>query len=215
MLLDDQFSSNQRAKLVATKGVRELTLTELRQWQRDPKLDPELHRLVSVEIHKKIAIPAACLVFGLFAVPLGFNNRRGGKSSGFALSIAVIMAFYVLLSNGEDAARVGRLPPWLAMWFPNLLFSVSGPSCWCAATRTAGCSGAASAGGCGWSLPAASSRSVAANRSGGASAARRAGGRCGSARPTSCCASRASPCASPTCSTATSARCSPASSSSS
>ncbi|HET9766929.1 MAG TPA: LptF/LptG family permease, partial [Thermoanaerobaculia bacterium] len=126
VLLDDQFTSNQRAKLVATKGVRELNLTELRQWQRDSKLDPELHRLVSVEIHKKIAIPAACLVFGLFAVPLGFNNRRGGKSSGFALSIAVIMAFYVLLSNGEDAARVGRVPPWLAMWFPNLLFSALG-----------------------------------------------------------------------------------------
>ncbi len=213
MLLDDQFSSNQRAKLVATKGVRELTLTELRQWQRDPKLDPEMRRLVQVEIHKKIAIPAACLVFGLFAVPLGFNNRRGGKSSGFALSIAVIMAFYLLLSNGEDAAprrpaaalagdvvaqpavqRVGRLPAGAPQPGPR------------------GCSADASAGGCGWSLPAASSRSVAANRSGGASAARRAGERCGSARPTSCCASRASPCASPTCSTATSASCSPASS---
>jgi LPS export ABC transporter permease LptG len=59
-------------------------------------------------------------------VPLGFNNRRGGKSSGFAMSIAVIMAFYVLLSNGEDAARVGRIPPWLAMWFPNMLFSALG-----------------------------------------------------------------------------------------
>ena len=126
VLLDDQFTSNQRAKLVATKGVRELTLTELRQWQHDPKLDLEMRRLVDVEIHKKISIPAACLVFGLFAVPLGFNNRRGGKSSGFALSIAVIMAFYVMLSNGEDAARVGRVPPWLAMWFPNLLFSALG-----------------------------------------------------------------------------------------
>jgi LPS export ABC transporter permease LptF/LPS export ABC transporter permease LptG len=123
VVLDDQFTSNQRAKLTATKGVRELTLTELGRWAKDPKIDPEQRRLARVEIHKKLAIPGACLVFGLFAVPLGFNNRRGGKSSGFALSIAVIMAFYVLLSNGEDAARVGRIPPWLAMWFPNLLFT--------------------------------------------------------------------------------------------
>lgn len=36
------------------------------------------------------------------------------------------MAFYVLLSNGEDAARVGRVPPWLAMWFPNLFFTALG-----------------------------------------------------------------------------------------
>lgn len=126
VVLDDQFTSNQRAKLTATKGVRELTLTELGQWVRDPKLDAETRRLAKVEIHKKLSIPAACLVFGLFAVPLGFNNRRGGKSSGFALSIAVIMAFYVMLSNGEDAARLGRIPPWLAMWLPNLVFSALG-----------------------------------------------------------------------------------------
>jgi LPS export ABC transporter permease LptF/LPS export ABC transporter permease LptG len=126
VLLDDQFTTTQRAKINATKGVRELTLTELRRWTRDPQVDPELRRLASVEIHKKLAIPAACLVFGLFAVPLGFNNRRGGKSSGFAMSIAVIMAFYVMLSNGEDAARVGRVPPWLAMWFPNFAFSALG-----------------------------------------------------------------------------------------
>jgi LPS export ABC transporter permease LptF/LPS export ABC transporter permease LptG len=122
VVLDDQFASGQRAKLTASKGVRELTITELLQWSANSELDPEMRRLSRVEIHKKLAIPAACLVFGLFAVPLGFNNRRGGKSSGFALSIAVIMGYYVLLSNGEDWARVGRMPPSLAMWLPNLLF---------------------------------------------------------------------------------------------
>ncbi len=126
VVLDDQFTTSQRVKLPATKGVRELTLTELRQWADDPKRDIETRRLAWVEIHKKFSIPAACLVFGLFALPLGFNNRRGGKSSGFALSIAVIMAFYVMLSNGEDAARVGRIAPWLAMWFPNLFFAALG-----------------------------------------------------------------------------------------
>jgi LPS export ABC transporter permease LptF/LPS export ABC transporter permease LptG len=126
VVLEDQFTTGQRARISQTKGVRELTLTELGQWARDPSRDLELRRLAQVEIHKKFAIPAACLVFGLFAVPLGFNNRRGGKSSGFALSIAVIMAYYVLLSNGEDWARVGRMPAWLAMWMPNLVFTAIG-----------------------------------------------------------------------------------------
>jgi LPS export ABC transporter permease LptG len=79
-----------------------------------------------VEIHKKFSIPFACLVFGLFALPLGINNRRGGKSSGFALSIAVIVVYYILLSNGENAARFGRIPAWLAMWSPNLLLAAAG-----------------------------------------------------------------------------------------
>jgi lipopolysaccharide export system permease protein len=47
----------------------------------DPKQSPEQRRLAAVEVHKKFAIPVACLVFGLLALPLGFNNRRGGKSS--------------------------------------------------------------------------------------------------------------------------------------
>ena len=126
VVLEDQFTTGQRVKLSQSKGVRELTLTELGVWAKDPHRDVELRRLARVEIHKKFAIPAACLVFGLFAVPLGFNNRRGGKSSGFALSIAVIMAYYVLLSNGEDWARVGRMPAWVAMWLPNLVFTALG-----------------------------------------------------------------------------------------
>jgi LPS export ABC transporter permease LptG len=66
------------------------------------------------------------MVFGLFALPLGINNRRGGKASGFAMSIGVLVLYYVLLSNGEEAARYGRIPAWLAMWSPNILLSVAG-----------------------------------------------------------------------------------------
>ncbi|HVS02364.1 MAG TPA: LPS export ABC transporter permease LptF [Thermoanaerobaculia bacterium] len=126
VVLEDQFTTSQRAQISASKGVRELTIAELQAWAADPDRSPELRRLARVEIHKKLAIPAACLVFGLFAVPLGFNNRRGGKSSGFALSIAVILVYYILLSNGEEWARVGEMPPWLAMWLPNLAFTAVG-----------------------------------------------------------------------------------------
>jgi LPS export ABC transporter permease LptF/LPS export ABC transporter permease LptG len=126
LILDDQFASTQRAKISVSKGIRELTLPELQRMHRDPSLPPEQRNLAGVEIHKKFSIPVACLVFGLFALPLGFNNRRGGKASGFALSIGIILLYYVLLNNGEEAARVGRLPAWIAMWLPNLLLSAGG-----------------------------------------------------------------------------------------
>jgi LPS export ABC transporter permease LptG len=42
------------------------------------------------------------------------------------MSLAVILVYYVLLNNGEEAARVGKLPPWLAMWLPNLLLAGAG-----------------------------------------------------------------------------------------
>lgn len=124
----ERFSSQQREQFraKASRTVRSLTIPELLEWKKDPDRSPELRRLARVEIHKKFSIPAACLVFGLFAVPLGFNNRQGGRSSGFAMSIVVILVYYIFISNGEDAARVGKLQPWLAMWLPNLVFTVLG-----------------------------------------------------------------------------------------
>lgn len=125
-LLQDRFTSSQRARVTVSKGVREMTLTELRERARDPSTPDQVRRLSEVEIHKKFAIPVACLVFGLLALPLGITRKRGGKSSGFALSIGVILLYYILLNSGEEAARVGRIAPWMAMWFPNLLLSVLG-----------------------------------------------------------------------------------------
>jgi lipopolysaccharide export system permease protein len=123
LVLEEGFSSSRRASMSHSRGVRELTLAELVAQIHDPQLTPEVRNLTRVEVHKKFAIPAACLVFGLFALPLGFNNRRGSKASGFALSILVILVYYVLLNNGEEAARFGKMPPWLAMWLPNLLLA--------------------------------------------------------------------------------------------
>ena len=126
VVLAEDFSSGHMAEISATKGVRSLTISELKEWIADPERSDGLKRLAEVEIHKKFSIPAACLVFGLFAVPLGFNNRRGGKSSGFAVSIGVILVYYIMLSSGEDAATAGKVSPWLAMWLPNLIFCAFG-----------------------------------------------------------------------------------------
>jgi len=126
LILDDQFTSGRKAKMSISKGIRELTIQELRDLREDPTANAEQHNLAEVEIHKKFSIPMACMVFGLFALPLGINNRRGGKASGFALSIAVIVVYYILLNNGEEAARFGKVPGWLAMWAPNILLAVCG-----------------------------------------------------------------------------------------
>lgn len=126
LILEDQFATQQRAKISISKGVRELTLEELEDLQDDPTATAEQRNLARVEIHKKFSIPMACMVFGLFALPLGINNRRGGKASGFALSVGVLMLYYVLLNNGEEAARYGQIPAWVGMWAPNILLAVGG-----------------------------------------------------------------------------------------
>jgi LPS export ABC transporter permease LptG len=82
--------------------------------------------LARVEVHKKFAIPFACIVFGVLGLPLGITNRRGGKSSGFSLSIAIIVFYYVMINNGEHLAASGKVPPLVGMWAANILLLILG-----------------------------------------------------------------------------------------
>ncbi|MEM1206687.1 MAG: LptF/LptG family permease, partial [Acidobacteriota bacterium] len=106
------------------RGMRQMNLGQLRKEANSP--DAQVRNTAQVEIHKRFSFPAACLVFGLLGLPLGFSNARGGRSSGFALSIGVILVYYILFNAGEDSARDGKVVPWLAVWFPNILMLFAG-----------------------------------------------------------------------------------------
>ncbi len=108
------------------RGMRELELEELKKRTTDPEYSDVVHNIASVELHKKFSLPAACMVFGLLGLPLGFNNSRGGRSAGFAISLGVFLIYYVLLSSGEDLARKGSVPAWPAVWFPNFALLLIG-----------------------------------------------------------------------------------------
>ena len=106
---------------VSEKQIREQTLRELLDRASARARRPEDRRLALTEVHKKFALPAACLVFGLIGLPLGIVNRRGGRAAGFAVSIGIVLFYYALLATGEARAIEGRMSPGLAMWLPNLL----------------------------------------------------------------------------------------------
>ena len=79
-----------------------------------------------VEIHKKFALPFVCFIFVLLGLPLGMTTRKGGRTSGFTISIAVILFYYILITAGEKLAMDGRIPPFLGMWGPNILLFAAG-----------------------------------------------------------------------------------------
>src|SRR5215212_5216404 len=82
--------------------------------------------MARVEIHKKFAIPFACIAFGVLGLPLGITNRRGGKSSGFSLSVLIILFYYVAINNGEQLAATGKIPPFVGMWGANIILLALG-----------------------------------------------------------------------------------------
>jgi lipopolysaccharide export system permease protein len=79
-----------------------------------------------VEIHKKISLPVACLVFVFIGVPLGIMARRGGIGTGVIYSMAFYLLYWVCMLRGEVLADRLIISPWVAMWLPNILVGIAG-----------------------------------------------------------------------------------------
>src|SRR5262249_39637306 len=65
-------------------------------------------------------------VFAILGVPLGVMNRRGGKASGFSLSIGISIIYWILYSAGQNLVSQGRLSPYVGLWMGNALLGTLG-----------------------------------------------------------------------------------------
>ncbi|MGB9763800.1 MAG: LptF/LptG family permease [Candidatus Saccharicenans sp.] len=112
------------------KRAREKSIGELwKDWQEfKNKISSDTfdRRLTLTELNKRFSLPATCLIFVFLGVGLGWRKWPGGRFGAQALSLVVLLIYYVLLIFGEEAAIKGSQPPWLAMWLPNGLIFLFG-----------------------------------------------------------------------------------------
>jgi LPS export ABC transporter permease LptF/LPS export ABC transporter permease LptG len=87
---------------------------------------PAAARWFLIEFHRRLALPTACVVLALVGIPLGLSSKKGGKSSGFVLTIVLVFAYYSASLVGVSLARQGRVSPALGVWLANILFLVGG-----------------------------------------------------------------------------------------
>ncbi len=80
---------------------------------------------IESELHKRLSIPFACLLFGLIGAPLGIRRTRSGKSAGIALALLVFLVYYMVLASGTNLSNTGKLSPAIAYWLPNAVMMVA------------------------------------------------------------------------------------------
>ena len=84
-------------------------------------------RKLQVRIQEKFTFPMACLVFGLIGSSLGAKpNNRTSRGQGFALSIVMILVYYLLAFSFSALGVKGTLPAVLAAWSPVLISLAGG-----------------------------------------------------------------------------------------
>lgn len=105
------------------KDPNEMSLSDLRATIGRKQAAGEAPLEEQVELHRRFSIAFACLVFAALGIPLGVRPSRAVHSRGFSVSLALIFAYYVLLTLGQNLGERGAAPPWLAVWIPNFLLS--------------------------------------------------------------------------------------------
>ena len=72
-----------------------------------------------VEIQKKFALPAACLVLAFAGIAMAFRIPRGGAALVVVGSLACFGAYYGLIMIGEGLADQQLVSPFIGMWGAN------------------------------------------------------------------------------------------------
>ena len=102
----------------------EMPVSDLLQASRTG--DRVARRWALIEFHRRLALPTACVVLAFVGIPLGLSSKRGGKSSGFVLTILLVFLYYSISLIGVSLARQGRLSPAAGVWLADAAFLVGG-----------------------------------------------------------------------------------------
>lgn len=107
------------ARINRNRSVQELTLSQLsnRSTQAETVTDRRQSR---IEWHKRFALPLACLLLTIMAIPLGISGaRHSGRAIAFTIGFALAIAYYIVLVAGQNLALSGTLIPWAGAWLSN------------------------------------------------------------------------------------------------
>jgi len=107
------------------KSLEDMTLLELKQdivrmRQLPASAQEKLPELIEY-FHMRLAIPWSALGFALIAAPLAVRPKRTTTGVGLGISLAIILAYYVIFNALRVVGEQGALPPALAAWLPNMI----------------------------------------------------------------------------------------------
>jgi len=109
---------------IRTRDFVEMSTSELR---RNIGKDRPNWIEARIELHRRLALPLACIMMALVGIPLGVSSRKGGKSSGYVWGVFLaFFCYYLALISLIGLAKQRTIPPELAVWAPNMAFAVAG-----------------------------------------------------------------------------------------
>jgi lipopolysaccharide export LptBFGC system permease protein LptF len=103
-----------------------LTIELLRFLRKTPR-DSQDGVDARIELHRRFALPVACLMLAMVGIPLGTSSRKGGRSAGYVWAIFLaFFCYYLSYITLTSLARAHSMSVELASWLPNAVFGIAG-----------------------------------------------------------------------------------------
>jgi len=107
------------------KRIREKNIVEIWKSLKEEQ-DPQKRIFINNEFHKRFAFPFASVILAILGLSLGTTTKKGGKVSGFSLSLLFILIYYTIATFGENLSVKGTISPFLGIWSANIIFLTFG-----------------------------------------------------------------------------------------
>ena len=107
--------------------VKTMNINELNEFiaQQRAKGSDSIRQL-EVEHHTRYAYPLGTFILTLIGVSLSSRKVRGGTGLHIGVGIALCFSYIMLNRVFEEFAKGGSLPTMLAVWLPNIIYTVIG-----------------------------------------------------------------------------------------
>ena len=77
-----------------------------------------------VVFYKKFSLPISAFILTIIAVAVSSMKRRGGMGINLAIGIVIAFTFIFFDKVFGTLAEKSSIPPFIAVWFPNLVFGI-------------------------------------------------------------------------------------------
>ena len=108
------------------KEYKEMNFRELGDYIRELRASGLETTPLQVQYYKKFSVPLFALIMALLSVPFAFVAGSRGAMTGVGISFGIAIAYWVIGAVFEQIGDLNQLPPMMAAWSPDILFSLAG-----------------------------------------------------------------------------------------
>jgi LPS export ABC transporter permease LptG len=104
----------------------QMTYPELKRYVTDLSRSGFDVSALMVDLYRKLSFPLVSFIMAIIGIPFSFATGKKGAFYGIGLCLALGIFYWAAFSLFDKLGGINRLSPFIAAWFPNLIFGFGG-----------------------------------------------------------------------------------------